>query len=87
MTNKVLWIVTGEQNDLLAHAKRIEASAVAIRTDNHWLRGSIAVFLEAHSDVHDFETKHDDPGRHGAVGQMGDVMPAAAAIFWPLPVS
>jgi len=44
MTTKVLWAVTCDQNDLLAHAKRIGAAAVAVRTDNHWLAGSIAAF-------------------------------------------
>jgi hypothetical protein len=73
MTNKILWIVTGEQNDLLAHAKRIEASAVAIRTDNHWLRGSIAVFHAAGIKVYGWRwpgvRPTDDPPNYYAPDQ------------------
>jgi hypothetical protein len=52
MTKKTLWIVNGAQNDLLAHAQKIGAQAVAIRTDNHWLKDSIPVFHRAGINVY-----------------------------------
>ena len=86
MTSKALRIVTGEQNGLLADAKRIDASAVAAHRQSS-VAASIAVFLEARSDVHDFKPSTTILAVTGAVGQIGDVMPAATAIFWPFPVS
>lgn len=47
MATKVLWLVNGDQNTFLAHAKQIGSGAVAVRTDNHWLASGIAAFHAA----------------------------------------
>jgi len=52
MATKVLWLVTGDQNALLAHARQIAAKAVAVRTDNPWLKDSIAEFHRYGIDVY-----------------------------------
>lgn len=73
MTTKVLWTVRGEQNDLLAHAKRIGASAVCVRTDNPWLASAIGTFHGAGIAVYGWRwpgvRPTDDPPHYYAPDQ------------------
>jgi hypothetical protein len=52
MTRKVLWLVDGDPDTFLKHAKYIGASAVAIRTSNAWLKDSIGKFHGANMAVY-----------------------------------
>ncbi len=73
MATKILWIVNGDPNTLLNHAKQIGASAVAVRSDNHWLAGSIKMFHTAGMKVHAWRwpgvQPTDDPPNYYAPDQ------------------
>jgi len=51
MVRKVLWIVDGDMHRLVEAAKYVGASAVCIRTTNHWLKSSIKQIKKEKLDV------------------------------------